>query len=61
MQSAVKIVKFLLVNMVGTLVLTSRIEISVCTRIWHRNGECMAVNLFMEDMETLQTLAGSFI
>jgi hypothetical protein len=54
-------VNFLLVNMVGTLVLTGRIEVICCTRIWHSNEECNCGTLFMEDMETLPTLAGRFM
>ena len=61
MQSDVKMVIFLLVNMVCTMVLTGRIEIIFRTRIWHRNEECVAVNLFIEGMETLPTLTGRFM
>jgi len=47
--------------MVRTMVLTGRIEIIFCTRIWRRNEECVAVNLFIEDMETVPTLTGRFM
>jgi len=46
-QSDVKMVELSLVNMVGTLVLTSRIEIIFCTRVWHRNEECKCGSQFI--------------